>query len=170
MAKEGSIPACIVVGFPQNKYANSDSTNLESNMDRVAKFIDQELFSYLKSKYNFSKSIIWGQGSQSGLMTTYLMLKYPDLFNGYISDVPDLSLMHDIAYSEQAFLKIKNKNISYYLFGHSTANILNNTFLENLKTNAPEGLNWNYNISEEQNSTIHYLNNYMHSLELFLNR
>ena len=139
-------------------------------MDRVAKFIDQELFSYLKSKYNFSKSIIWGQGSQSGLMTTYLILKYPDLFNGYISDVPDLSLMHDIAYSEQAFLKIKNKNISYYLFGHSTANILNNTFLENLKTNAPEGLNWNYNISEEQNSTIHYLNNYMHSLELFLNR
>ncbi|MCK5029768.1 MAG: hypothetical protein KAR57_09035 [Bacteroidales bacterium] len=167
MAYEKSIPSCIVVGFPQYKYADFDNENIESKMDNLSKFFEKELLPYLQSKYNITKTIIWGQGSQSGLISSFMMIEYPYLFNGYISDVPDLSLMQERAYSEKAFDKLKDKKLNYYLFGNSAYNILNETFLNNLKANAPEGLSWNYAISDERNTIIYFLNNYMHATELF---
>ena len=169
MAYARTIPTCIVVGFPQYKYADFDSTNMENKMDDLAKFIGQELLPYLKSDYNITKSIIWGQGRQTGLMSSYFMLEYPDLFDGYISDIPDFKLIQDKVYSETAFDKLNDKNIKYFLFGSSSRNLLNEKFLNNLKDNAPKGLDWNYNISEEENMIIYFLDNYMHAIELFFN-
>ena len=62
MAYERSIPTSIVVGFPQYKYVKYDSLSIEANMNLLAKFIDEELLPYLNSKYNFTRTIIWGQG------------------------------------------------------------------------------------------------------------
>ena len=166
MAYDRSIPTCIVVGFPQYKYADFDSTSIESKMDKLARFIDEELFPYLDSKYNFTKTIIWGQGTE---ITTYLMLDKPNLFNGYIADVPDFGLISDKVNSKDAFGNLKDKNVNYYLFGSRAKDIYNETLLNNLKSNAPKGLNWYYNISDEPNKIIYFLNNYMHAIELFFN-
>ena len=166
MAYDRSIPTCIVVGFPQYKYADFDSTSIESKMDKLAKFIGKELLPYIESKYNITKKIIWGQGTE---ITTYLMLDKPDLFDGYIADVPDFSLISDKVDSKNAFGNLKNKNVNYYLFGNIANDIYNETFLNNLKSNAPDGLNWHYNISDEPNNIIYFLNNYTHAIELFFN-
>lgn len=96
MAHEKTIPSCIVVGFPQRKYTDFETSNLEFKMDKLARFIDEELFPYLEKKYTITKTIIWGQGKQSGLISSYFMLNYPDLFNVYISDIPDLSLLNRV--------------------------------------------------------------------------
>lgn len=166
MAYDRSIPTCIVVGFPQYKYADFDSTNIESKMNTLARFIDEELFPYLDSKYNLTKTIIWGPRTE---IITYLMLDKPDLFDGYIADVPNLSLISDKVNSKNAFENLKDKNVNYYLFGSKAKDVYNETFLNNLKSNAPKGLNWHYNISDEPNKIIYFSNNYMHAIELFFN-
>jgi len=169
MAYDRSIPTCIAVGFPQYQYANFTSENLEEKMDQLAKFIERELLPYLKSQYKITKTIVWGQGSGSGLISSYMMLEYPELFNGYISDVPDLSLIQDKVHSKNAFTKLQDKELDYYLFGSKSNDVYNKAFLNNLKTNAPEGLDWNYGISDESNEIIYFLTNYMHAIDLFLN-
>jgi len=97
------------------------------------------------------------------------MLDKPDLFDGYIADVPDLSLISDKVNSKDAFDNLNDKNVSYFLFGSRAYDVYNETFLNNLKSNAPKGLNWHYNISDEPNKIIYFLNNYMHAIELFFN-
>jgi len=166
MAYDRSIPTCIVVGFPQYKYADFDSTSIENKMDQLAKFIGEELLPHIKSKYNITKTIIWGPGTE---IITCLMLDNPDLFDGYIADVPDFSLISDKVNSKNAFENLKDKNINYYLFGSKAKDVYNETFLNNLKANAPKGLNWHYNISDESNKIIYFMNNYMHAIELFFN-
>lgn len=166
MAYDRSIPTCVVVGFPQYKYVKYDSLSIEGSLNLLAKFMDEELLPYLDSKYNLTKSIIWGPGG-TGLISSYLMLQYPDLFDGYIADTPDLSLITKRTNSKDAFENLKDKNVKYFLFGSQSKDIYNEDFLNNLKTNAPAGLNWNYSISDEPNKIIDRLNNYMHALELF---
>jgi len=97
------------------------------------------------------------------------MLDKPNLFDGYIADAPDLGLISDKVNSKDAFGNLKDKNVSYYLFGSRAKGVYNETFLNNLKLNAPEGLNWHYDISDEPNKIIYFLNNYMHAIELFFN-
>ena len=168
MGYDESIPLSIVVGFPQYKYVNYDSLSIEANMNLLAKFLDEELLPYLNSKYKVTRTIIWGQGG-SGLISSYFLLEYPDLFDGYISDIPDFRLITNKTNSKNAFDKLKDKNVKYYLFGSKSKDIYNEAFLNNLKTNAPDGLNWHYNISDEPNKIIYFLNNYMHAMELFFN-
>lgn len=169
MGYDRSIPLSIVVGFPQYKYVKYDSLNVEANLNLLAKFINEELLPYLDSKYNITKTIIWGPGGTTGLISSYFMLEYPDLFDGYISDIPDLTLISNKTNSKNAFNNLKDKNVKYYLFGSRSKDIYNEAFLNNLKSNAPKGLNWNYSISEEPNKIIYLLNNYMHAIELFFN-
>ena len=59
--------------------------------------------------------------------------------------------------SSDAFENLKDKNINYYLFGSIKNNIYDERFLNNLKANAPKGLNWHYNISDEPNKIIYFL-------------
>ena len=97
------------------------------------------------------------------------MLNYPDLFDGYISDIPDFSLLNKQEYSAEIFDPVKDKKIDYYIFGNSHIKGLNKEFIENLENNSPEGLNWEYNSTDETNPIIHFLVNYAHALEMFFN-
>ena len=169
LAYNRSIPTSIVVGFPQYKYVKYDSLNIEADMNLLAKFMDEELLPYLRTKYNISSTIIWGPGGTTGLISSYFMLEYPDLFDAYISDIPDFNLISNKAFSNNAFDKLKDKNVKYYLFGSRSKDIYNENFLNNLKSNAPEGLKWYYNVSDEPNMILYRLNNYLHALELFFN-
>ncbi len=168
MAYDRSIPLSIVVGFPQYKYIKYDSLSAEANMNLLAEFMNEELLPYLDSKYNITKTIIWGPVS-TGMIISYFMLEYPDLFDGYISDIPDFRLIANKINSKNAFDKLKDKNVKYFLFGSNSKGIYNEAFLNNLKSNAPKGLDWNYSISDEPNKIINLMNNYMHALELFFN-
>ncbi|WP_075591179.1 alpha/beta hydrolase-fold protein [Labilibacter marinus] len=164
MAYARSIPTSIIVGFPQYKYADYDSSNIDSKMDIIARFFDNELLPYLESKYNITQTIIWGQGTE---ITTYLMLDKPDLFNGYIADVPDLNLISGRVNSKDAFANLEDKNVDYFIFSSKAEESQIQLFLDNIKANAPKGLNWHYSVSEEPNKIIYFLNNYMHAIELF---
>ncbi len=113
MAYDRSIPTCIVVAFPQYKYADFDSTNIESKMDKLARFMDEELFPYLDSKYHLTKKIIWGPRTE---IPTYLMLDRPELFDGYIADITDFNLIVNKVNSKNTFDKLKDKHVKYYLF------------------------------------------------------
>ena len=97
------------------------------------------------------------------------MLESPDVFDGYISDVPDLSLMGSKVYSENIFDKHNDTELNYYLFGNSAFEIYNERFLNNIKSHAPEGLHLNYQTSDEPNAIIYFLTNYLHALEMFFN-
>lgn len=167
MAYDRSIPCCIVIGFPQYKYADFDKENLENRMENLSGFFREELIPYLSSKYHVSEKLIWGQGAESGLISSYMMLKDSNLFDGYISDVPNFSLIENMISSKKAFDNLQNKNVEYYLFGSTAVNYYNEAFLNNLKDNAPKDLHWNYRISNETNAIIYFLNNYMHAIELF---
>ncbi|MCP4176890.1 MAG: esterase family protein [bacterium] len=168
LAYDRCIPTSIVVGIPQYKYANFDSINIDNKMATLVKFISEELLPYLQSKYKITETIIWGQGG-SGLISSYMMLEYPTLFDGYISDIPDLSLISDKANSKHAFAKLKDKNVKYYLFGSKSQDIYNELFLSNLKSNAPKSLKWNYRVSNEPTKITYFITNYMHAIEMFFN-
>lgn len=168
MAKEKSIPCCIVVGFPQCKYVPNNKDNLEANIGKLMNFCGAELLPFLHSKFNITETIIWGQG-HSGMISGYIMLEKPDLFDGYISDVPNFNLISEKVKSENVFDNLQDKNVNYYLFGSSAINFFNESFLNNLKSNAPQGLNWKYNVVDETNAIIHFLINYMHAIESFFN-
>lgn len=166
MAYEQTIPGCIVIGFPQCKYVPSKNDNIAADMNNLMNFCEAELLPFLQSKFNTSKTIIWGQG-HAGMITSYMMLEKPDLFNGYISDIPNFSLISEMVESENIFDNIQDENVNYYLFGSSAANFYNESFLNNLNAHAPKGLNWTYNVINESNPIIHFLTNYMHAIELF---
>lgn len=169
MGYDRSIPLCIAVAFPQYKYAGFTEENFEVRMKKLSLFIEEELMPNLRSKYNISHTIIWGMGAETGLISTYMMLEKPDVFDGYIVDVPELTLISDKAYSSNAFEKLENKSVKYFLFGSSYEHEYNEKFIKNLKANAPEGLKWSYSVSDEPNMIISFLNNYMHALESFFN-
>lgn len=170
MGYDRSIPMCIVVGFPQYQYAHFTKENLELKMDNLVGFIEKELLPYFRAKYNITETLIWGQGAQSGLICNYIMLEKPDIFNGYISDVPDFSLIKKKVVSKNAFNNIKNGNCYYYLFGNSAEHVYNEQFLRNLKTNAPKELKWSYHINAEPNMIPYFIGNYMKAIELFFNK
>ena len=56
------------------------------------------------------------------------MLEYAVLFNGYISDVPDPSLLQDKVHSKNAFNKIQDKKLDYYQYGNISNHIYNEAF------------------------------------------
>ena len=170
MAYANTIPFSIVVGFPQYSYEPANKSEFEPKMEKLMAFCEKELMPYLLSKFNITKTIIWGQGL-SGAMSTYFMLNKPGLFNGYISDMPDVSYLPEKTGSKTVFDDIRGKNISYYIFGKSTLPETNNSaaFLRNLQETAKDEFNWHYIVEDEPNMIIRVLTNYMHALELFLN-
>lgn len=170
MGYDRSIPPCVLVGFPQYQYADFNSENLESKMDKLIQFMEKEMLPYLHSKHNITETLIWGQGGQSGLICNYIMLEKPDMFNGYISDVPDFSLIKDKVVSKNAFNNIKNENRYYYLLGSSAEHVYNEQFVRNLKTNAPKELKWSYHLNAEPNMISYFIGNYMKAIELFFNK
>ncbi len=164
MAYARSIPTCIVVGFPQYKYANFNVNNINDKMDNITRFMGKELLPQLKTEFNITKTLIWGQGTE---ITTYLMLNSPDMFDGYIADVPDLKLISEMVNSKEVLSNLKDHNVDYYIFGSSVAKIDNNKFVDNLRSNAPKELNWHYYMSDESDMIIYLMNNYMHAIKQF---
>lgn len=170
MGYDRSIPTCIVVGFPQYQYADFTKENLDSKMYKLVSFIEKELLPYFQARYNITETLIWGQGFQTGLICNYIMLEKPEMFNGYISDVPDLTLLEDKLKSQTVFDNIRNQKLHYYLYGSSAGNVYNKALLENLETNAPENLRWEYAINDEPNMITYFIGNYMKAIELFFNK
>jgi hypothetical protein len=173
MGYNKTIPQCIVV-CPMTTNARIDyspiinDTSEAINGEKTIVFLEKELLPYLMTKYKISKKIIWGQ-NYSGMFTTFVLLSNPNLFDGYLSDIPQLDFLKKEIDSKNCFKNIGNKEVFYQISWTTTEKkqVELNDFLRKLKSEAPESLNWRY--SEESDSVFitHVLTNYTYGLKTF---
>ncbi len=173
MAYNRKIPKCIVV-CPETTNARIDyspiinDTSETINGGKTMAFFENELMPYLKVNYKISKKIIWGQ-NYSGMFTTFILLSNPDLFDGYISDVPQLDLLKKEIENEDCFRNIGNEKVFYQISWTTLKEKQNEMkiFLSKLESDAPDNLKWTY--SEENDSIMitHILTNYTYGIKAF---
>ncbi len=173
MAYNKTIPYCIVVCpvtiHPREDYSPLiDTTSNNINGGKTIEFFENELFPFVEEKYNISKKIIWGQ-NYSGMFTTFVMLTRPDLFDGYISDIPLLSADKIDIEKDDCLKNIGDQPVFYHISWTKLAPRQNemNKFIAKLDSEAPKNLNWHY--TEESDSVLitHIVTNYTYSLSEF---
>ena len=167
LAYDGTIPCCIVVGFPQYKYLPSEEEHYMENVDRLMNFLENDFFSQIGQRFKINDKIIWGQGH---LLPTYAMLTKPSLFDGYISDIPDLKLISNQINTEDPFKKIGEEQIYYYLGANPSINVMNEKLLEKLRKVAPKNLHWTYQSTAETIFIKYVLTNYLTGIVEFFNQ
>lgn len=161
----GLIPEMIVVGIPNtNRIRDLSPTNDKNFPDsggaeRFIQFIQKELIPGIDKNYRTQKfRVLWGH-SLAGLLTTHIMLNYPDTFNAYIAVTPwFLWGNKDFLNKSQSLLE-KNKQLNkfYYFFVGNEPEIENVIieFEQKLKSFAPKGLRWKFSrMKEEDHITI----------------
>lgn len=173
MAYNQTIPWCIVVcpmvtNVPDEYSPVFDSTFQKNDGGKTILFYEKELLPFLQSKYKISKKVLWGKGF-SGMFSTFVMLSKPDLFDGYISDMPKLDLLEKNIVSDDTFKKMGKTKVFYYLTGSAIVekDRLTKTFLDKLKSEHINNFKWNYS---EQNDSVfiaHILTNYVYGLDSF---
>ncbi len=173
MAYNKTIPYCIVVcpvtTNPREDYSPIINNTEETiNGGKTIEFFEKELFPFMDEKYNISKKIIWGQ-NYSCMFTTFVMLTRPDLFDGYISDIPQLDADSNDIEKEDCLKNIGNKSVFYHVSWTKLAPKQDemNELLAKLNSEAPENLHWQY--TEESDSVLitHVVTNYTYSLTEF---
>jgi len=99
------------------------------------------------------------------------MLSKPGLFDGYISDTPNLELMEKDIKGDKTFDKMGETKVSYYLTGNTTegSNDVTFTFLNELKSKPIQNFNWNYVENNDSIFISRILTNYTHGLNFLLN-
>lgn len=173
MAYNQTIPWCIVVcpvttNVREDYSPIFDETSEKTNGGKTIEFYENELLPFLQSKYKISKKILWGQNF-SGMFSTFVMLSKPDLFDGYFSDIPQLSFIENIINSDTIFKNIGNKKMFYYLTG-SSLNEKDNptkTFLDKLKNEQVNNFKWQYLEQSDSIFIAHILTNYIYGLDSF---
>jgi len=173
MAYNKTIPWCIVV-CPITTSTREDyspilnDTSKTINGGMTIGFYEKELIPFLQKKYKISKKVLWGQ-KYSGMFTTFIMLSKPDLFDGYLSDIPQLDLLKETIQSDETFKNYAKKKVFYQLTWNDkmpkteTIKLL----LDKLKNNAPENLSWEYREDNDSIFITQILTNYTYGLDLF---
>ena len=170
------IPHCIVVGIP-NVDRNLDHAPViegypeSGRADLMIEFYEKELLPHLEEHFHISDRILWGH-SFVGMFTTYVMLKRPDLFDGYISTSPTYRFIPgqlENADLEQLFGE--HKTFFYFSYG-SLEEIPDKAtaFASRLKEEAPANLDWHYKVHENKNHDSNAIHSYMEALELYFNQ
>jgi enterochelin esterase-like enzyme len=173
MAYNKTIPPCIVV-CPVTTNARVDYSPIIDdssetiNGGKTMAFFEKELIPFLESKYKISKRIIWGQ-SYSGMFTTFIFLSNPDLFDGYLSDVPQLDKLKNEIESENCFKNFGDSKVFYQIswttLADKTAEM--NNFLNKLKSDSPDNLKWKFIAQSDSISMTHIVTNYTYGLDAF---
>jgi len=173
MAYNRTIPWCIVV-CPMSTEARDDyspiinDTSEAINGGKTLDFYEKELIPFLRSKYNISKKVFWGQ-NYSGMFTTFTMLSRPDLFDGYLSDIPQLDLLEEAIQSDEIFKNCEGKKVFYQLSWNASVPKKETTklLLDKLDNYAPENLIWEYREDNDSIFITHILTNYTYGLDSF---
>jgi predicted alpha/beta superfamily hydrolase len=183
MAEVGDIPECIVAGIPlYNRhldYAPVIRSHPQSgNADRMLDFYRHELFPLLDSLYHCTdERIIWAHSGLGGIFCTYLLLGPDTQFSAILSSSPNLRfLQDDYIDREDAFDVLREKGeLFYYLsFGGNedeaymgTMYHLVREFAGSLEKNAPENLNWKFQLYENNNHFTNAIETYVDGLSLY---
>lgn len=176
MAYNKTIPQCIVV-CPMTTNVRVDyspiinDTSETINGGKMIKFFEKELIPFLKSNYKISKKIIWGQ-NYSGMFTTFILLTNPDLFDGYLSDIPQLSHLKKEIESDDCFKNIGNNKVFYQISWTSLQDkpIEMKNFLSKLESDSPNNLNWRYTEESDSIFITQILTNYTYGLKEFFKK
>ncbi len=169
------IPHCIVVGIP-NVDRNGDHAPViegypeSGRADLMIEFYEKELFPYLEGHFNISDRILWGH-SFVGMFSSYVMLKKPALFDGYISTSPTYRFIPEQLSSVNLEEHFSGQKIFFY-FSYGSLEVpsdMATAFAERLKAEAPENLTWYYRISDNKNHDSNAIHSYMEALELYFN-
>ncbi len=173
MAYNKTIPQCIVV-CPVTTNVRVDyspiinDTSETINGGKTMAFFEKELIPFLESKYKISKKLIWGQ-NYSGMFTTFILLTNPDLFDGYISDIPQLNFLKEEIGQENCFKNMSNNKVFYQISWTALADkpIGIRNFLSKLKSDSPDNLKWKFTEESDSITITHIVTNYTYGLNAF---
>jgi len=176
MAYNKTIPWSIVV-CPITTIARDDYSPILNDTSKTINgaitidFYEKELLPFLQSKYKISKKVLWGQ-NYSGMFTTFTMLYKPDLFDGYLSDMPQLDLLEETIQSDEIFKNCEGKKVFYQLSWNTSKPKKETTklLLDKLDKYAPENLIWEYKEDNDSIFITHILTNYTYGLDSFFKR
>ena len=176
---EDKVSAFYRIGCPASpEYATTDArvdyspiindTSETINGGKTIAFFEKELIPFLKANYKISKKIIWGQ-NYSGMFTTFILLTNPDLFDGYLSDIPQLDVLKKEIESEDCFKNIGNNNVFYQISWTTLVDkpIEVKNFLSKLESDSPNNLNWKCTEESDSIFITQILTNYTYGLDAF---
>jgi len=173
MSYEKSIPKCIVVcvDTPDKRQAYSariDDTSANIDGGKTILFFEKELLPFLESKYKISTKVLWGQGL-SGMFSSFVMLTNPDLFNGYFSDMPNLSLIDSTFNFDESIKNINQQDVFYFLTGNVIVGTDETTkrFISRLESNKNPKLKWHYKEQADSILVAQVVNSFVYGLDLF---
>jgi len=167
------IPHCIVVGIT-NIDRNGDYAPViegypeSGRADLMIEFYEKELLPYLEASYHFSDRILWGH-SFVGMFSSYVMFTNPGLFNGYISTSPSLRFVGD-QINALDFKEVFKEQNTFFYFSYGSLEDPGEAagiFVDRLKAEAPENLDWHYKINENKNHDSNAIHSYLEALELY---
>ncbi|MGE5681516.1 MAG: alpha/beta hydrolase-fold protein [Bacillota bacterium] len=158
----GKIPEMIVVGIP-NTSRNRDFTPvkvpelpLSGGGDNFLSFLKDELIPRIDNEYRTNRYRILEGHSLCGMFAFYTMFKEPELFNAYIAVSP--WVIHNnnfiVDYVKSSLeKKIPGNKIVYFSAGSlELPDFLTtlNSFVDMIKSRAPENLQWKYELIENE--------------------
>lgn len=159
----GQCPDILVVALP-NVDRNRDflPTKIErtpggGKADAFLAFFKKELIPYMEKTYNAAPYRILFGHSFGGVFNFHALYSEPKLFNAHIAVSPSLWFADKmlVKKGEEFFKKNKElKNFLYYTIGGDEgAGMKNNanTLFDILKGNAAKGLEWDYQLIENEN-------------------
>ncbi len=152
------MPESIVIAIPNLKDTRLRDLVYES--DKFISFIQDELKPFVNSNFRTSGiDILFGHSSAGGF-TLNILREQTDLFDGYISASPSISMKEERIKQYQDFLKHQDGKVSKSLYitmgGIADEGVAirpeNIEFLITLlEDNAPESIAWKYDQHPEQN-------------------
>ncbi|TQV89433.1 alpha/beta hydrolase-fold protein [Aliikangiella coralliicola] len=167
LQQEGRIPEVIVVGITNNRGTRGRDLNREK--DQFAKFIQQEVVTYIDKNYRTTGlNTLFGH-SLAGYFTINFLVNQPEIFKNYIAASPVLQVDNTETrsqYLETYKTQQAKENSLYFTMtseaeeGRATIEALNH-FVELLKDKSPEELDWHYEfIANQIHMTTPYLTFY----------
>lgn len=183
LTRNGRIPELIVVGIP-NTARNRDFTPVKvpdiavsGGGDNFLAFMKDELFPYVERNFRTSQYRLLEGHSLCGMYAFYTMFKQPEMFNAFIAISP--WVIHNnnfiVDYASASLDKMPELNRYVYFTAGSLEpkNFLSTleTFTANLKAKAPKGLDWKFELFQnEDHGTVILQTVYKGLLDLYKER
>ena len=153
--QESLIPEMIIEAITNNR--GTRTRDLSTNKAEFSKFIQDELFPVIQSRYRTSTIRTLFGHSMAGYFATTILADTPNMFDNYIAASPVLQVNDDLiveAYKQLKMPKISDRTIYFTLTdaaveGKAADNAMKK-FVENLTSLAPKGLNWKYDFIPNQ--------------------
>ncbi|MEW6991448.1 alpha/beta hydrolase-fold protein [Colwelliaceae bacterium 6441] len=153
--QESLIPEMIIVAITNNR--GTRTRDLSTNKVAFSKFIEDELFPVIQSRYRTSAIKTLFGHSMAGYFATNILADTSNMFNNYIAASPVLQINE--AHIVETFNQLQMPNISersiYFTLtdavveGKAAGDAMT-SFVANLTSSDPKGLNWSYDFIPNQ--------------------